>query len=175
VQQPSNDLELLSQTDIGKIMLLLLLWGCPKKNAPESLPQLNNSVETEVPEQAGESPPDIEAPPPFAGKQQTETLLTVGILDPLPEEVQVNSPVIVQFRTLYRNGCWSQTEPSHQINGFDVSHVYTTSVATDRICTMALLPGGFQTELRFPEPGTYQGEILVDEEKKATYSLKVVE
>ena len=157
-------------------MISLLLWACPAKKIPE------------VPVKVAESPPETPAqdhsdksddvqsasPAPFAGRQQTETLLTQGILDPLPAQTKVGTPVIVQFRTLYRNGCWSQSEPEHQIAEQTITHSYTTTFASDSICTMALLPGGFQTEITLSEIGQYEGRIIVDGTEKASYSLQVV-
>jgi len=155
-------------------MISLLLWACPAKKPPVA-PDVQSVAPIEQSETTVPSPPTAsDTPSPFEGRQQTEQLLTQGILDPIPSQITVDTPVIVQFRTLYRNGCWSQSEPEHLVDGFEITHSYSTSVATDRMCTMALLPGGFQTELSLNEVGEYSGLILVDGEEKAKYRVQVV-
>ena len=166
-------------------MISLLLWACPAKKPPAPT-EAQAVTATEEIEQETKTDVDVDAvmdsdsetsskePPPLAGRQQTEQLLTDGILDPIPSQVKSETPVIIQFRTLYRNGCWSQSEPTHHIEAFEISHSYSTTVATDRMCTMALLPGGFQTEITLSEVGDYNGVIIVDGEERAKYRLQVV-
>ena len=156
-------------------MISLFLWACPAKKAPEPQIELSQSPsQTPFASHSDKMPEEREPEAPFTGRQQTELLLTQGILDPLPERITPDVPITIQFRTLYRNGCWSQSNPEHQIDDFTITHSYTTSLASDRMCTMALLPGGFQTEITLTELGEYTGRIVVDGTERASYSLQVI-
>jgi hypothetical protein len=147
-------------------MFILLISCLPKKISPA--PQISQVQEVETPS------PEIE-PPPFSGQVQTKTLLTVGILDPIPTEIKLNTSFLVQFRSLYPNGCWSQSEVTHQVSEQQITHEYTTTLAEDRMCTMALIPGGFQTDLMLDSPGEYSGQILINGEVTTTYSITAVQ
>ena len=105
--------------------------------------------------------------------EQTSRLLNTGILTPVTTNAQVNQPVVIQFRTLYPNGCWSQTDAEHLIEDFNIQHEYNTTYTEGQLCTMAMLPGGFKTSLMLDKPGTYTGIISVNNEERTRYTLQV--
>ena len=107
------------------------------------------------------------------GQVQTNTLLSTGILAPLPSTLAFGTPLDVTFNTLYPNGCWRQSDPSHTIEGLTITHSYTTSQVDNQICTMAMVRGGFATTLSFTEPGTYTGRIIVDGTERTQYTITV--
>ena len=162
--------------------MLIFFMACgDKKTTPNTpapaqpTPEISEQTEPDTPSSA---PP----PPPKPPKMQnnTEILVKQGILQPLPEQHTGSEPLLVQFNTLYPNGCWMQTEAAHEItpptdsSSGSILHSYTTSYEGEgRMCTMGFKPGGFKTELSLT-PGTYNGRILVDNEERTTYSITIV-
>ena len=145
------------------IIYFTIVLACSK---PAAVPQV--SPDTTAPSVITEPQP---SKPPLAKKNVTEALLTTGILDPIPGEV--NGPFTVQFRSMYRNGCWTQSEVETSKTGQAITHQYTTKYEGEgKICTMALVPGGF-TETMDLEPGTYNGTVIVDGDTRANYTVTV--
>ena len=102
---------------------------------------------------------------------QNEALLSTGVLDPIPSEAE--GEFTVRYRTLYRNGCWSQSEVETKVDGNAITHSYTTqNDGEGKICTMALKPGGFSKKMDL-ESGSYTGKIIVDGQEKAGYGIKI--
>ena len=163
--------------------MLIFLIACGEKKATPDIP-INTQPSTEVSptsvETSAQPNPTPEPPPkPPPIQNNTEQLVKQGILQPLPEQHASSEPLLVQFNTLYPNGCWMQTEPTHEVTPSaanapgTILHSYTTSYeAEGRMCTMGFKPGGFKTELSL-SPGVYEGRIMVDNEEKATYTITV--
>ena len=164
--------------------MLIFLIACGEKKATPDTP-INSQPTTEVSSPAEEpstqSTPTA-APPPKPPQLQnnTEQLVKQGILQPLPEQHISSEPLPVQFNTLYPNGCWMQTEATHEVTppvdseAGRILHSYTTSYEGEgRMCTMGFKPGGFKTELSL-SPGVYEGQVMVDNKEKTTYTITVV-
>ena len=145
------------------ILYFGLIFAC---NKPAVTPQVSPDT----------TPPPVQtetekAKPPIAQKNITEQLLTTGLLDPVPAETE--SPLTVQFRSMYRNGCWVQSKVETSISQKEITHQYeATYEGEGKMCTMALVPGGF-TETMNLDPGVYNGKVIVNGEVKATYSVTI--
>lgn len=151
--------------------ILFFFLGCsPKKSGTEPPPTTVES--TSKAERQGRE----KSPPPFPIQNNTERLVKEGILDPVPNSVKVGDTITIQFRTLYPNGCWQQSEAKTSIDEQKISHSYTTTYEGEgRMCTMAFVPGGFTTEISPKKLGTWEGAIWVNDEERARYSFTVVE
>ncbi len=166
--------------------MFLFFLACGEKT------DVSEETTTQPPAQAPaeakpESPPATEEatastkPPPPRLKNNTEELVKKGILQPIAAEHSSQEALTVQFNTLYPNGCWTQTEATHEVtpasadkNG-SITHSYTTTYeAEGRMCTMGFKPGGFKTELQLT-PGSYDGIIMVDEKERTTYTVTVTQ
>jgi hypothetical protein len=109
----------------------------------------------------------------FPGQIQTNTLLSEGILSPVPEKITLGETINVRFNTLYPNGCWKQTEAEHSVNNFIITHAYNTEKLENQICTMAMIPGGFNTTVTPEAVGDYTGQIMIDGELRTQYTVSV--
>ena len=126
---------------------------------------VNSGADEDIAEDAGSSG--------FPGQVQTNALLSNGILRPIPETLEIGTPLNVVFNTLYPNGCWRQSEPTHSVDDVQITHSYTTNQLENQICTMAMVPGGFSTQINLENTGKYTGRILVDGSERAQYTVTV--
>ena len=163
-------------------MIIFLIACGDKKTTPDTPINSQPTADASSAQVEPAAQPTAPAPPPKPPQLQnnTEQLVKEGILQPLPEQHISNTPLPVQFNTLYPNGCWMQTEATHEItppkdtSAGTILHSYTTSYEGEgKMCTMGFKPGGFKTEILLP-PGAYEGRILVNNEEKSTYSITVV-
>ena len=162
-------------------------YGCSAKN--NSVEEIHsNQPEPTVEEQQDNSPHEQNddssqttenstAPkPPPRLQNNTEKLVKEGILEELPSSIVVDQELLVTFRTMYPNGCWMQSEPTHEIDTSKktITHTYTTNYeAEGRMCTMGFKHGGFQKSITIDEVGTYTGTIIVDDNIRTTYTIEV--
>ena len=116
-------------------------------------------------------------PTPPKVQNNTKKLVKEGILEEVPSTVGVGEEFTITFRTMYPNGCWMQSEPSHDLNieKKTITHTYTTSYeAEGRMCTMGFKQGGFQVKLSSDEPGTFTGKVFVDDNLRVSYTIDVI-
>ena len=116
-------------------------------------------------------------PTPPKMKNNTKKLVKEGILEEVPSTVGVGEEFTITFRTMYPNGCWMQSEPSHDLNieTKTITHTYTTSYeAEGRMCTMGFKQGGFQVKLSSNEVGTFEGKVFVDDNLRVSYTIDVI-
>jgi hypothetical protein len=154
------------------------LSACSAKN--NSIPEIqesptNNSM-TNNNSSDSSSTDNKPPPPPPKIQNNTSVLVKEGILEEVPSSVKVGEEFTITFRTMYPNGCWMQSEPTHvldeSINTY--MHSYSTTYeAEGRMCTMGFKQGGFQVTLSSKEVGTLKGEIFVDENLRTSYTIDV--
>lgn len=89
-----------------------------------------------------------------------------------PAEAKVGEPFTVSYSTFGMNGCYRQSNEVHKVEGEEIRHAYSTSYKGE-ICTMALVPAGFETELTIDHAGTFEGKVMIDGDVVATYELTV--
>lgn len=105
-------------------------------------------------------------------KIQNKELLTTGVLDPIPQNAATD--FTVRFRTLYPNGCWKQSTHTTTVVQQQITHSYTTKYdGAGKMCTMAMVPGGFEEKMTL-EPGKYNGKIMVDDQERANYNIEIL-
>ena len=159
--------------------LFLVLWACSAKNPSEAgstdptvLP--TNTAEIQTPETNADGEAEDKKPPPFPLENQTEQLVKVGILEPVPKDVELGSTVTIHFRTLYPNGCWRQEKVNTTTDGLLINHAYNAIYEGEgRMCTMAFKPGGFQVDVTPDKEGEWEGSIWVNDEQRASYGFTV--
>lgn len=125
--------------------------------------------------------PDV----PVAGTEAPPAADPVGLPDnahndmngeglSVPETARLGEAVGVTFSKMGANGCYRQTDVETEVNHGEkkVFHRYTTS-SEGEMCTQALVPGGFKTEITLPERGAWTGTVLVDGTEAASYTLTI--
>ena len=154
------------------LLNVIIFMACnkPLVNTPPKTPaETPSAAETNAPK---ETATPQKPKPPTSNPQLKQQLLTTGILDPVP--AQVSGDLTIQFRSMYRNGCWSQSDVETKIEGTQITHSYTTLYDVEgKICTMALIPGGFKETLTL-NPATYNGTIIVDGDTRTTYTVTIL-
>ena len=155
------------------MLLNIIIFIACNKSIVNTPPQTPSETKTSTENTQTEDSKTPEKPKaPTSNQHLTQQLLTTGILDPVPSEVY--GDVTIQFRTMYRNGCWSQSEVETKIEGTEITHSYTTLYDGEgKICTMALKPGGFKETIPLL-PATYNGTIIVDGDTRTTYTVSVL-
>ena len=153
----------------------------PQENQEESQEKTPKDIEVPVNSSTAPDSTDNNAPPkPPRLQNNTAKLVKEGILEKVPEQVTLGEEFVVAFRTMYPNGCWMQSEPTHKINtssgeSLTIEHTYTTTYeAEGRMCTMGFKHGGFQTTLKADVVGVYEGRISVDGKLRTTYTIEVI-
>jgi hypothetical protein len=164
------------------MILLSLVLGCSGKgNVDQAVPAVQ--IDNGTGDLSAEGPPPAVGPtgsdgprkPPLPLQNNTEKLVKEGMLTPVPEEIALGDGVEIQFRTLYPNGCWRQTEVETSIEGRTILHSYESIYEGEgRMCTMGFKPGGFTASVEPEESGEFTGRILLNGEERAAYVFRVI-
>jgi len=95
-----------------------------------------------------------------------------GDLSVQPAYAVVGEPVAVSFVSMGRNGCYRQSGVENEIREHTLIHRYRVW-SEGEYCTQALVHGGFSTQITLEAPGTYSGEIYVNQGQVGSYTLRV--
>jgi hypothetical protein len=95
-----------------------------------------------------------------------------GDLSVQPPYAVVGETVAVNFVSMGRNGCYRQSGVENEIRGRTIIHRYR-AWSEGEYCTQALVHGGFNTQIVLEAPGTYSGEIRINQGKAGSYTLRV--
>ena len=147
----------------------LAFFACSGKSTPPPTESTEKPVATE-----SEAPPVPQPKAPFPpGQIRTNEMLETGILSPIPESIQAGESITVEYKILLPNGCWSLSKVQTERSEFALTHTLNKNFEEGKVCTMAMRPAGFEEKLQLVTPGSYTGNIILNDEQILSYTVEV--